>query len=222
MTEKSTFARRVRAARPRAKKYEVRDDVVTGLALAVQPTGVRTYFLARIVHGRRRRATIGSADAMTIPEARREARRLIAAFTESGPRAVPLGRVARAHVATLPGPRDLDVSLFPTYADGRSDHGLIACWRAACADAGLGRLRLHDLRHTAASQAVMAGENLPLVGKLLGHRRHRTTAGYAHLDDTHLVEAAEKVGSLIADAMNLHCLPPPPDARARHSCGRWI
>ena len=73
--------------------------------------------------------------------------------------------------------------------------------KAACADAKLGRLRLHDLRHTAASQAVMAGENLPLVGKLLGHRRHPTTAGYAHLDDAHLVEAAEKVGSTIADAM---------------------
>ena len=83
MTEKSTFARRVRAARPRATKYEIRDDVVTGLALAVQPTGVRTWFFARMVRGRRRRATIGSADAMTIPEARREARRLIAAFTET-------------------------------------------------------------------------------------------------------------------------------------------
>ncbi|MDE0004211.1 MAG: hypothetical protein OXQ29_16095 [Rhodospirillaceae bacterium] len=27
----------------------------------------------------------------------------------------------------------------------------------------------------------MAGEGLPLVGRLLGHSRHRTTAGYAHL-----------------------------------------
>jgi len=93
MTEKpkSTFARRVRAAKPRAAKYEVRDDVVSGLALAIQPTGVRTFFLARMVHGRRRYATIGSADAMTIPEARREARRLIATYikpakTDSGPR----------------------------------------------------------------------------------------------------------------------------------------
>ena len=56
---------------------------------------------------------------------------------------------------------------------------------------------------TAASQAVMAGENLPLVGKLLGHRRHRTTAGYAHLADAHLadahlIEAAEQVGRIIA------------------------
>ncbi len=47
----------------------------------------------------------------------------------------------------------------------------------------------------------MAGENLPLVGKLFGHRRHRTTAGYAHLADTHLVEAAERVGAVIAAAM---------------------
>ena len=47
----------------------------------------------------------------------------------------------------------------------------------------------------------MSGENLPLVGKLLGHRRHSTTAGYAHLADAHLVETAEKVGSIIAEAM---------------------
>ena len=61
-------------------------------------------------------------------------------------------------------------------------------------------MRLHDLRHTAASQAVMAGENLSLVGKLLGHRRHRTTAGYAHLADAHFVAAAEKLGRTIAKA----------------------
>ena len=37
----------------------------------------------------------------------------------------------------------------------------------------MGKLRIYDLRHTLASQAVMWGENLPLVGKLLGYRRHR-------------------------------------------------
>ena len=71
-----------------------------------------------------------------------------------------------------------------------------------CADAKLGKLRLHDLRHTTAIHAVMAGENLPLVGKLLGHRPHRTTASYVHLDDAHLVEAAERVGGIIIEAMN--------------------
>ena len=47
----------------------------------------------------------------------------------------------------------------------------------------------------------MIEENFPLVGKLLGHRRHETTASYAHLADAHLVKAAEKVGVMIAQAM---------------------
>ena len=118
--------------------------------------------------------------------------------SKTGPRAAPLGEAARAHVAALPGARDPDAYLFPRYAEARGQSSLIACWRAVCADAKLGSLRLHDLRHSAASQAVMAGENLPLVGKLLGHRRHRTTAGYAHIADAHLVAAAETVGALIA------------------------
>ncbi len=123
--------------------------------------------------------------------------------SKTGPRAGPLGEAARALIEALPGPRDPDAFLFPRHAEGRGLWVLTNCWRTACADAKLGRLRLHDLRHTAASQAVMAGENLPLVGKLLGHRRHRTTAGYAHLADGHLVEAAEQVGRIIAVQMRM-------------------
>jgi len=111
------------------------------------------------------------------------------------------GEAARALIGTLPGHRRPDAFLFPRHARGRGYDSLRDCRRAVCAEAGLGRLRLHDLRHTEASQAVMAGKNLPLVGKILGHRWHRTTAGYAHLADGHLVEAAEKIGSLIARAM---------------------
>ena len=128
--------------------------------------------------------------------------------SKTGPRSVPLAEAARAHIAALPGARGPDAFLFPRYAEARGQSSLIACWRTVCADAKLGTLRLHDLRHTAASQAVMAGENLPLVGKLLGHRRHRPTAGYAHLADGHLVEAAEKVGAIIARAIQGTTTPP--------------
>ena len=79
---KSTFARRLRAAKPRTKAYEVRDDIVSGLGAAIQPTGARTFFLARMVRRKRRYATIGSAESMTVPEARHEARRLIASYIE--------------------------------------------------------------------------------------------------------------------------------------------
>ena len=89
--QKSTFARRVRAARPRAKRYDIRDDAIPGLFLRVFPSGARSFALARMVRGQRRHARIGNADGMTIPEARREARRLIATFIEparkdNGPR----------------------------------------------------------------------------------------------------------------------------------------
>ncbi len=110
-----------------------------------------------------------------------------------------LGRAV--HIAALPS-----AFLFPRYAEGGGAYSLRTCWRTICEDAKLGSLCLHDLRHTAASQAVMAGENLPLVGKLLGHRQHRTTAGYAYLADAQLVDAAEKMGRIISSAMHDHAL----------------
>ena len=142
--------------------------------------------------------------------------------SKTGPRSVPLGEAARSLIEALPGPRDPDACLFPKNAGRDSPTNIVACWQTVCADAKLGKVRLHDLRHTAASHAVMSGENLPLVGKLLGHRQHSTTAGYAHLADGHLVEEAEKVGSLIAQAMNLHIVRPPSRPRERRRYGRWI
>ena len=81
--QKSTFARRVRAAKPREKRYDIRDDVIPGLFLRVFPSGARSFALDRLARGRRRFATIGSADTFTVPQARSEARRLIAAFTDT-------------------------------------------------------------------------------------------------------------------------------------------
>ena len=47
--------------------------------------------------------------------------------SKTGPRAVPLGEPARAHVATLPGARDPDAYLFPRYAEARGQSSRIAC-----------------------------------------------------------------------------------------------
>lgn len=59
-------------------------------------------------------------------------------------------------------------------------------------------LRLHDLRHTFASQALMQGETLIMTGKLLGHRHAATTERYAHLEDRLLLDASNRVASEIA------------------------
>jgi integrase len=50
-------------------------------------------------------------------------------------------------------------------------------------------------RHTYASNAVMQGLSLPMVGKLLGHTQIQTTMRYAHLADDHVREAARKVSA---------------------------
>ena len=95
----------------------------------------------------------------------------------AGPRVVPLGEAARAPIESLPGARRPTGFVFPRFAESRSEYSLMARWREVCEEAKLRRLRLHDLRHAAASQAVKAGENLPLVGKLLGHRKLRPRRG---------------------------------------------
>lgn len=43
-------------------------------------------------------------------------------------------------------------------------------------------VRMHDLRRTLGSWATMTGAGLPIVGKILGHRSHQSSAVYARLD----------------------------------------
>ena len=66
----------------------------------------------------------------------------------------------------LPGARDPDAFVFARYAEGQCAYSLATCWRAVCAGAKLGGTRLHDLRHSAASHAVMSGEQLAIDGQV--------------------------------------------------------
>ncbi len=62
---------------------------------------------------------------------------------------------------------------------------------------GFEGIRLHDLRHSAASDALMAGVPLAVVGKILGHRRPETTARYAHIADPVVSDAVESMSRAI-------------------------
>ena len=73
-------------------------------------------------------------------------------------------------------------------------------WAQITKAAGIEGLRIHDLRHSYASQLVSGGASLPLIGALLGHSNPLTTARYAHLMRDPLKEATEKVGAVIAAA----------------------
>jgi integrase len=80
----------------------------------------------------------------------------------------------------------------------RPRHDLKRPWEQIREAAGLGSVRLHDLRHTHASIGVAAGLGLPIVGKLLGHASQATTARYAHLADDPVRRASDLIGGRIA------------------------
>ena len=71
-------------------------------------------------------------------------------------------------------------------------------WKSLIADADITDYRIHDNRHTHASQLVSSGMSLAIVGRLLGHTNPMTTQRYAHLADEPLREAAE----MMANKMN--------------------
>ncbi len=66
-----------------------------------------------------------------------------------------------------------------------------------CAD--ISNMRIHDLRHNFASLAVNSGESLFVVQKLLGHASPQTTQRYAHLQQSTLQNASEKIAAVIRE-----------------------
>jgi integrase len=58
-------------------------------------------------------------------------------------------------------------------------------------------LRIHDLRHTYASQLVSNGISLAVVGRLLGHTQPQTTWRYAHVADKAQRDATNVFGELL-------------------------
>lgn len=69
---------------------------------------------------------------------------------------------------------------------------------AALRRAKIQDFHFHDLRHTFASQLVMAGVDITTVKELLGHKSLTMTLRYAHLAPSHKVEALKKYDRFLA------------------------
>lgn len=104
-----------------------------------------------------------------------------------------LERIARHEGATL---------VFPNRAGTRPitlDYWWLP-FRRRCA---LPDVRIHDLRHSFASTAIMDNVPLATIGKLLGHVLPETTAKYAHLSDDVIGDAADRIAGSLAQAIGL-------------------
>jgi integrase len=92
---------------------------------------------------------------------------------------------------------------FPAARSGRVQQhaghfvGLQKVWVKVRNRAGLPDVRIHDLRHSAASVAISHGASLAVVGAMLGHKDPKTTARYAHLYDDPVRSAVDTVGQFV-------------------------
>jgi integrase len=73
--------------------------------------------------------------------------------------------------------------------EGRRFKDVRRSFHSALRKVGIKDFRFHDLRHTFASQLVMAGVDLTTVKELLGHKSLAMTLRYSHLAPAHKVNA---------------------------------
>ena len=118
---------------------------------------------------------------------------------KTGARSVALSPAARRVLSNLPRLPDNPWVIAGTKPGARYS-SLNNVWLRVRSRADLNDVRIHDLRHSFASRALALGESLPMIGKLLGHRKVQTTARYAHLARDSVKAAAARVAeSLRAD-----------------------
>ena len=119
--------------------------------------------------------------------------------SKTGPRTIWLASPARAVLAAR-SRRTNCPWVFASPCGGRAN--VDKAWNASRKEAGLDKLRIHDLRHSHAAVAVGGGEGLRVVAGLLGHADIKTTFGYAHLAEDSVVDAANRVSRGLADMLD--------------------
>jgi integrase len=138
-----------------------------------------------------------------------------ASTKQNAPHSVPLSAPARVLLADRLGQKvDGEVYVFPGNGSKKHLVNVWNAWQRICKATGIEGLRVHDLRHSYASQLASAGHSLSLIGALLGHTQPQTTARYAHLFDDPMRKATEQVGAIVMSA-GKEAPPPTPIRRGR-------
>jgi len=118
-------------------------------------------------------------------------------LSKSGrPRNVPLSAAAVELLRGLPR-WDRCPYVIPNPSTLKPYGNLHYNWDRVRRAAGMPELRMHDLRHSFASNLVNSGRSIYEVGRLLGHTQMKTTQRYAHLSDATLMSAMEEAANAV-------------------------
>lgn len=117
---------------------------------------------------------------------------------KTGRRAVLLSTGAVELLEALPS-RVSSEWVFPHGKRGKASHftGIDEPWRLIRDEAKLSGVRIHDLRHSAASLLAASGASLPIIGAVLGHRTPQMTQRYSHLAAAPLRAAVEELNKAV-------------------------
>ena len=85
--------------------------------------------------------------------------------------------------------------------DGRELKNIRHAFEVALKKANITDFRFHDLRHTFASQMVMAGIDIRTVSELMGHSTIRMTEKYSHLSPNHKRAAMDTFSTIYGNNM---------------------
>jgi len=121
--------------------------------------------------------------------------------SKTGKKTLYLGKQAKALLKEQAYYSSSSKWVFPSSKNDIHIVNVTKAWRKIRILAGLQDLRIHDLRHAAASIAVNEGVALPIIGKVLGHSQSRTTERYAHLQDKSVLEAVNVLNDEVEDAI---------------------
>ncbi|MEZ0497613.1 tyrosine-type recombinase/integrase [Sphingomonas sp. IW22] len=121
--------------------------------------------------------------------------------SKTGPKTIWLNSQALAILEAQPRREDCPY-VFPNVL-GTGPLTLNNWWPGFRRTCALPDVRIHDLRHSFASTAIMDNVPLATIGKLLGHVLPETTAKYAHLSDDVIADAAARISGNLAQAIGL-------------------
>lgn len=109
-------------------------------------------------------------------------------------RHIPLNEEAGAILRRWKDMREKNSRLVFPGKTGKPFNNIRRAWMGVLTEAGVEKFRWHDLRHSFASNLVMASVDLNTVRELLGHADLQMTLRYAHLAPDHKADAVRKLG----------------------------
>ncbi|MFI3241191.1 MAG: tyrosine-type recombinase/integrase [Alphaproteobacteria bacterium] len=117
--------------------------------------------------------------------------------SKTGEKAVPIGNEALNILKEAYKKKSCEYVFPSSKHAGQPFFDVRRPWFFIRKEAKLDGLRIHDLRHSFATAGSMMGENIAVIGSVLGHRQISTTQRYTHINNIAGIEVANKISSKI-------------------------